>query len=77
MSQDKIVKLLLKKKEPLTSKEIAVLLDIRQQSVLASIRKLLKYEEIKQKKPTKKDFEAKGYPESYRHTRFWMYYISS
>jgi transcription initiation factor IIE alpha subunit len=75
MSQDDIVKLLLKKKKPLTSKEIAELLEIRQQAVLASIRKLLKYKEIQQKKPTEEEFNSKGYPKSYRHKRFWLYYI--
>jgi transcription initiation factor IIE alpha subunit len=73
MTQGDIVKLLLKKKEPLTSKEISQLLDIRQESIIKSLNKLLKYDEIKCRKITKEELEDKGYIRFFsRFKVFWI-----
>lgn len=76
MSQDEIVKLLKKKKKDVfTSKEIAELLDIRQETILKSLKKLLKYEEINSRKITKEELEKKGYSSKQFSSRFWVYWF--
>ncbi len=76
MSQSDIIKLLQKKKnKPFTSKEIALLIHVRQENVLRSIKTLLEYEEIKSRKITPEELKEKGYDSKQMPTRFWVYWI--
>lgn len=75
MSQSDIIKLLEKKKNKVfTSKEIAMLIEVRQENVLRSIKKLLEYEEIKSRKITPEELIDKGYDSKQMPTRFWVYW---
>jgi phage regulator Rha-like protein len=76
MSQSDIIELLEKKKKKVfTSKEISELLEVRQENILRSIKKLLEYEEIKSRKITKEEIKDKGYESKQLPTRFWVYWV--
>jgi predicted Zn-ribbon and HTH transcriptional regulator len=61
MSQEDIIDMLKKKKEPLTSKELAEYLNIRQENIITNLKKLLKYKEVKQRHPTKAELVKRGH----------------
>jgi transcription initiation factor IIE alpha subunit len=75
MSQDSIVKLLMKKKEPLTSKEISELLEIRQETIIKALNKLLKYHEVNCRKITVEEREERGYTKCKGFSRFKVFWI--
>jgi phage regulator Rha-like protein len=76
MSQSDIVNLLVKKKKKVfTSKEISEILEVRQENILRSIKRLLECHEISSRKITKEELTAKGYDKKHRPTRFWFYWI--
>ena len=76
MSQSDIVNLLVKKKKKVfTSKEISEILEVRQENILRSIKRLLECHEISSRKITKEELTAKGYDKKQRPTRFWVYWI--
>ena len=61
MSQDDVLRMLEEKKEPLSSKELSIYLNIRQETIIKTLRKLLKQKAIKSKHPTEKEMRSKGY----------------
>ena len=76
MSQSDIIKLLEKKKnKPFTSREISILIKVRQENVLRSIKKLLNEEEILSRKITPEELKDKGYDSKQMPSRFWVYWI--
>lgn len=78
MSQDKILKILKEKKEPLTSKELAEYINIRQQNILSNLRRLIKAKEIKFRKPTKKELYNKGYKDKKNiNNRMRVFYLNN
>ena len=60
MTQQEVLKMLKKKKRWMTAQEIAEILKQNSGSVSATLRKLLKYNEIKFK-PSRKDYGGKPY----------------
>ena len=74
MSQDEIIKTLKEKKEPLTSKELAEYIGIRQETIIKALKKLIKSRDIKCRRLTKEDKEDKGHmPNMNNRMRvFWV-----
>lgn len=77
MSQHDIVQLLLKKKEPLTSKEIAQLLSIRQESIIRSLKKLLRYNEVQARKMTVEEKKERNVDIKNKCSRFRVFWIEN
>lgn len=75
MGQDDIIKILQKKKEPLTSNELAEYLNIRQETIIRALNKLLKHKEVKCRKPTEKEMRAKGYDGHNMNSRWRVFFI--
>lgn len=75
MSQDSIVKLLLKKKEPLTSKEISELLEIRQETIIKALNQLIKYKEVSCRKIKEEEKIKRGYSNNKGLSRFKVFWI--
>ena len=75
MSQDEIIKVLQKKKEPLTSKELADYLQIRQETIIKSLTKLIEHKEVKARKPTKEEIDKKGWNKCNMNSRWRVFLI--
>jgi len=76
MSQDDILKTLERKKEPLTSKELSEYLEIRQETIIKALKKLLKHKEVKARKPTEKEMRDKGYKGHNMNSRWRVFFIN-
>lgn len=74
MSQDDIIKLLEKKKTPLTSRELAEYLEIRQETIIKTLKKLLKHNEVQSRKPTPQEIIDKGWSH-HINSRFRLFFI--
>ena len=61
MSQEEIIDVLRKKKEPLTSKELSLYIDVRIENIRRQLKKLVDHKEVLARKISKKEKTEKGY----------------
>ena len=61
MSQEDIINVLRKKKEPLTSKELSEYIDVRIETIGKTLKKLVKHKEVIARKISAKEKKEKGY----------------
>jgi Mn-dependent DtxR family transcriptional regulator len=80
MSQNNILRMFEKKKEPLTSKELSEYLKIRQETIIKTLKKLVEQKELKSRHLTKQELEKKGYVKkdivSKLNSRFRIFYMN-
>lgn len=79
MSQDDIIKILEKKKEPLTSRELSEYLNITQKTIIRTLKKLLKYKEIESRKMTPEDIKNKQdiINMTHKNSRWRVFFVKS